>query len=387
MRTKTFLTINLLITLFLVVPLHFLLEYDFSCGPHEWCCCSIGDFRDGTRKFSSLFTSFIFWEILTMFLLFFSFSRFKKAKVSYIIAFLFPLWFYLILQRGYCFTEYGYTLFSIVFCSTILILCVKNPQSKEVDTISMFQRVFQCIAIFAFIGMSIFLQNGYVKGAIDYLTPRLLGRKTVEDVVKKYEPQVIRNFYYKNFITTRGFPNELVIIANKNKKELYVYGKMSTDKKYEHIADYPFMRMSGTLGPKLREGDGQIPEGIYEMESLNPNSRLHLSLRVNYPNEFDKQKAKLDGRSLDKLGGDIMIHGRSSTIGCIPIGDVAIEELFVMAAKAGVGNVKILILPCNLLNEENPPLEIENQPKWYPELLNNLRQEMLNYKKMGIYFQ
>lgn len=104
---------------------------------------------------------------------------------------------------------------------------------------------------------------------------------------------------------------------------------------------------------------------------------------MNYPCEFDLPKAKLDGRPLDKLGGDIMIHGRASTIGCIPIGDAAIEELFVMAAKAGAGNVDILILPCELLKCP-PQVDMSKQPNWYPELLRNLKAEMLKYREMGV---
>ncbi len=384
MKTKTFLEINLLLTFILIVPLYLLILHDVNSGPHEWCCCAIEDFRDGTRKFSPLFISFIFWEILTMLQLFFSFSRFKKANISYIIAFIFPLWFCLIFQRGYCFTEYAHTLFSITLCFAILILCMKNPQSHEVHPISIKQRIFQYSAILVAIIVSIFLQNGNVKSAIDYLSPRLFGRKTVDDVVKKYEPQVIRNFYYKNFITTRGFPEKIVLIANKEKRILYVFGKKLSDKKYTYITEYPFMRMSGKLGPKLMEDDMQTPEGIYKMESLNPNSRLHLSLRVNYPNDFDKQKAKLDGRKLSTLGGDIMIHGRASTIGCIPIGDVAIEELFVMSAKAGVGNVDILILPYNLQQKANLSFNISTMPTCYPELLSNLKVELERYEKLGI---
>lgn len=84
---------------------------------------------------------------------------------------------------------------------------------------------------------------------------------------------------------------------------------------------------SGTLGPKREEGDGQIPEGVYGVEDLNPNSLFHLSLKVSYPNAFDREMAKREG--CGNLGGDIMVHGGSATVGCIPIGDDAIEEVVV----------------------------------------------------------
>ena len=77
-----------------------------------------------------------------------------------------------------------------------------------------------------------------------------------------------------------------------------------------------------------------LPEGVYEIESYNPNSKFHLSMRLNYPNGFDKKMAKSDGRDLGKLGGDIMIHGRSGTVGCFPVGDIAIEEIFTICRLA-----------------------------------------------------
>jgi len=61
------------------------------------------------------------------------------------------------------------------------------------------------------------------------------------------------------------------------------------------IKSYPFTGFSGGLGPKLREGDGQIPEGVYAIEYLNPNSQFHLSVKLDYPNVFDKAKGRADG--------------------------------------------------------------------------------------------
>ena len=132
---------------------------------------------------------------------------------------------------------------------------------------------------------------------------------------------------------------------------------------------YPMTGFSGTLGPKLKEGDGQIPEGVYGIEYLNPNSLFHLSLKVSYPNDFDCRMAKKDGRT--NLGGDIMIHGGSATVGCIPVGDEAIEELFAVAATVGVRNVSVLILPYDLRKGRQPSLE-SSAVDWYPRLLATL---------------
>lgn len=128
---------------------------------------------------------------------------------------------------------------------------------------------------------------------------------------------------------------------------------------------YEMTGFSGRLGPKLREGDGQIPEGVYGIEYLNPNSAFHLSLKVSYPNAFDREMAGKDGRT--NLGGDIMIHGGRATVGCIPIGDDAIEEVFFFAAKAGTENTTVVIAPYDMRKCRRPDLE-RSPLSWYGSL-------------------
>ena len=126
---------------------------------------------------------------------------------------------------------------------------------------------------------------------------------------------------------------------------LEVWGRLKSGE-LELIKRYPFTGFSGGPGAKLREGDGQIPEGIYAIEYLNPNSQFHLSMKLNYPNAFDKAKGKADG--CDRLGFDIFIHGGSATIGCIPIGDAGIEEVFLMVSEVGIDNVTAIVSPYDM---------------------------------------
>jgi murein L,D-transpeptidase YafK len=111
------------------------------------------------------------------------------------------------------------------------------------------------------------------------------------------------------------------------------------------VLSHPVCRLSGVPGPKRREGDLQVPEGYYTISALNPKSSYHLSLRVDYPNASDRVR----GRRLDAaapLGGDIMVHGNCVTIGCIPIEDEPIEEVYLMAAEVfGKRPVPIHIFP------------------------------------------
>ena len=132
---------------------------------------------------------------------------------------------------------------------------------------------------------------------------------------------------------------------------------------------YPMTGFSGGLGPKLKEGDCQIPEGVYGIEYLNPNSLFHLSLKVSYPNADDKARAKADGRT--DLGGDIMIHGGSATVGCIPVGDDAVEEIFYLASAVGLKNISVVIAPYDMRKGRRPELERSPQ-KWYPSLCDEI---------------
>jgi hypothetical protein len=105
-----------------------------------------------------------------------------------------------------------------------------------------------------------------------------------------------------------SYPPQSVVLAGlKHERRLEVYAK--TDILPKLIRTYDILAASGTLGPKLLQGDQQVPEGIYGIDSLNPNSAFHLSLRINYPNREDRAQARLEGR--ERLGGDIMIHGNA----------------------------------------------------------------------------
>ncbi|HEY8375900.1 MAG TPA: hypothetical protein VIK91_05390 [Nannocystis sp.] len=112
------------------------------------------------------------------------------------------------------------------------------------------------------------------------------------------------------------------------------------------VKTFPTCRQSGVLGPKRREGDLQVPEGFYKVSVFNPSSKYHLSLGVSYPNAADRFHSK--GQP---PGSAIMIHGKCVTIGCIPIQDGPIEELYlaaVLARDAGQADIPIHIFPCRL---------------------------------------
>lgn len=111
---------------------------------------------------------------------------------------------------------------------------------------------------------------------------------------------------------------------------------------------YPILAASGTPGPKRREGDRQVPEGFYTINRFNPRSLFHLSLGLDYPNASDLALTTNPGAP----GSDIFLHGGAKSIGCLAMGDAAIEELFLAALDArdlaGQTAIAVHIFPCRL---------------------------------------
>ncbi len=164
-------------------------------------------------------------------------------------------------------------------------------------------------------------------------------------------------------------PAELIFVGLKEEKTLEIYAKSGTNG-FKLIRTYPVQAASGVAGPKLREGDKQVPEGIYPIELLNPNSSYHLSMRIGYPNEFDRTQAAKEGRT--NLGGDIMIHGKAKSVGCLAMGDEAAEELFVLAADTGIEKITVLLTPVDFRAKKSVPENAKLTP-WTGPLYEQIK--------------
>lgn len=124
------------------------------------------------------------------------------------------------------------------------------------------------------------------------------------------------------------FGDPVFIRAFKEERELELHVLNQTTKRFELFRTYPIAGTSGELGPKLAEGDGQVPEGFYFVPpaAMNPASQFHLSFNIGYPNEYD--------RALRRTGSSIMIHGNQVSIGCLAMTDEKIEEIYTLCAAA-----------------------------------------------------
>ncbi len=170
-------------------------------------------------------------------------------------------------------------------------------------------------------------------------------------------------------------PQSMTWIALKEEKQLLLFAKNKSGA-YKQILSYPIIGTSGVAGPKLKEGDKQVPEGFYKIAGFRPNLVAHIGMDINYPNDSDRRHAQAEKRR--NLGCDILIHGSKWSTGCLAMGNEPIEEMFVLAHDVGAKNIALLFAPCNLL-QAKPAVDFKKQPPWLRDLYRELRTEMAIY--------
>jgi hypothetical protein len=205
-----------------------------------------------------------------------------------------------------------------------------------------------------------------------------LGASTTEERVRQYGGAAARRWapYFKQAGVAYP-PTAVTLVGLKQERLLEVYAANGTNA-LRFIRSFPILAASGKLGPKLKQGDLQVPEGLYRVESLNPNSAFHLSLRVNYPNEEDRARARAEKRT--DLGGDIMIHGNAVSVGCLAMGDEAAEDLFVLAAETGVSKVNVILSPLDFRERDLAGIPV-GAPKWTAERYASIKAALVSLRK------
>lgn len=177
----------------------------------------------------------------------------------------------------------------------------------------------------------------------------------------------------------------------KHESELELWVKSKSEITYTLLKKIKICATSGDLGPKRKEGDGQVPEGIYDVPLFNPNSSYYLALKVGYPNKSDRILA--NGRP----GGDIMIHGNCVTIGCIPLQDDPVKDVYILCVEAKNKNnqIRVEIFPCRFTKENEKLLAkyaSDNITFWnslkpaYNLFEENKTPSKFNIDKTGNYF-
>lgn len=139
----------------------------------------------------------------------------------------------------------------------------------------------------------------------------------------------------------------ILIRAYKKEAELEVW-KAKADGRYVLLKTYPMCRWSGQLGPKVREGDRQVPEGFYTITpgSMMPNSAYYLSFGIGFPNAYD--------RAWGHSGNSIMVHGVCSSAGCFSMTDEQVQEIYATVREAFAGgqrSIQMQSLPFRMTAE------------------------------------
>ncbi|MEM7183545.1 MAG: L,D-transpeptidase family protein [Spirochaetota bacterium] len=196
-------------------------------------------------------------------------------------------------------------------------------------------------------------------------------------VLRKYGAKTDKE--WKKYFQKAGIaypPEKITFLAFKKERRLEVWAH--NRKTWKYIRSFRILGASGKSGPKLVEGDRQVPEGMYNIELLNPESSSHLSMKLNYPNSFDQKYAKREKRS--KPGGNIFIHGHWVSRGCLAMGDPNIEKLFVLVARSGKNNVRVIIAPRDF-RRYRKKFRPHVYKTWVEELYKNIRRELKPFYK------
>ena len=136
-------------------------------------------------------------------------------------------------------------------------------------------------------------------------------------------------------------PERVFLRVFKTEGELELWGSNGAQP-MRLLQTYPIAAESGGPDPKRREGDLQVPEGVYRISQFNPHSQFHLSMRVDYPNASDRVRS-----DPNHPGSDIFIHGNQVSIGCLAMTDEKIEEIYALC-KSARGTVPVHIFPCRM---------------------------------------
>ena len=147
----------------------------------------------------------------------------------------------------------------------------------------------------------------------------------ISDVFSRMEDSVKKQFETQHLTWP---PEAMYVRSFKYDRQLEVWVKGNAKDPFKLFKTYKVCMQSGTMGPKRMEGDYQVPEGFYQINEFNPNSNYHLSLGLNYPNASDR----ILSDSI-RPGNAIYIHGNCVSTGCIPISDVPMEELYIIASS------------------------------------------------------
>ena len=248
------------------------------------------------------------------------------------------------------------TLVTLLLLLSLILFYLYSPQKEKPDTLTlpgMEQNItldtfrLKTLDLNATITLDDLMRMGEQSGAEEYVIENKFIIRTLEESLVELSAKV-------------GDPVFIRIFKEESLLEVWI----RTGTEYQHLKDYAICAYSGYLGPKLKEGDRQSPEGFYKVKKyqLNPNSKFHLSFNLGYPNKYD--------RAHERTGSFLMVHGNCVSDGCYAMTDDKIEEIYTLvegALQKGQKYVQVHAYPFRM-TEENMALFSDNE--WYDFWVN-----------------
>ena len=194
--------------------------------------------------------------------------------------------------------------------------------------------------LYSFLILALSVNTTYAQDDVQAFRNFQLSFNRVSQAWLKYNDTLQKMFASKGLSYP---PKDIYLRTFKAQNELELWGRDDVEDPYKLVKTYRICALSGILGPKRTEGDRQVPEGYYFIDDFNPKSDFFLSLLISYPNYSDMLLS-----DKKKPGGDIYIHGGCVTIGCMPMTDIGIQELYTLCLNAklnGQTNIPVHIFP------------------------------------------
>ena len=209
---------------------------------------------------------------------------------------------------------------------------------------------------------TILLFGLFIIGSICFAQSKIPSSSRSRNAIQRVTPNLKREFEEKNL----NYGSPIFIRIFKDSMDFEVWVK--SENEFKLFKTYKICTYgSGTLGPKLRQGDGQAPEGFYFVtpERLNPVSNFHLSFNLGYPNKYD--------RIHRRTGGALMVHGNCVSIGCYAMTNAVIEEIYTIADAAFRGKQSFFRVHIFPFRMEKANMEKHKESEWI-EFWTNLKE-------------
>ena len=257
----------------------------------------------------------------------------------------------------------------VEYTFTYITFVISRTNNTAIYQIIILPKVMKKLGLF-FLFLSILIVAVAATPYLD-IKSHQLGYERVKTAYAEKE-QLVKASLLAKGISSESY--QLYLRAFKNEGVLEAWVKPNGKDQFQLFKTYDICQVSGALGPKEKQGDFQTPEGFYYIDRFNPKSNFYLSLGIDYPNTADRRRS-----DAQNLGGDIFIHGSCETVGCLPMNNDQIKEIYVLSVEAsdhGQAQIPVHIFPYRINNKIYDDSIFET-----PKKLNEEERELIKFRR------